>query len=143
MVSFACKRLAYLHVSHYDAGHNLFLGKKSPFMASILLSNWMISTSSGGTGSEFFGSGMGQEISCLDFLTYSWQEMAFLSCLVSKFENLKILSCLDFVTLFLTLSCLENFENWKFLSCLDLVNLVLTHWRNYHFIEISAFFGIR
>ena len=54
MVSFACKRLAYLHVSHYDAGHNLFLGKKSPFMASILLSNWMISTSSGGTGSKFF-----------------------------------------------------------------------------------------
>ena len=71
--------------------------------------------------------GMGQEISCLEVLTYSWQEMAFLSCLVSKFENLKILSCLDFVNLFLTLSCLENFENWKFLSCLDLVNLVLTH----------------
>ena len=52
--------------------------------------------------------GMGQEISCLEVLTYSWQEMAFLSCLVSKFENLKILSCLDFVTLFLNLSCLEN-----------------------------------
>ena len=87
--------------------------------------------------------GMGQEISCLDFLTYSWQEMAFLSCLVLKSKNWKILSCLDFVNLFLTLSCLENFENWKFLSCLDLVNLVLTHWTNYHFIEISAFFSVR
>lgn len=83
MVSFACKRLAYLHVSHYDAGHNLFLGKKSPFMASILLSNWMISTSSGGTGSKFFGfrfdlDHLGLGLIWLEFL-YSFKPVKLLS----------------------------------------------------------------